>query len=72
MDHNNHIFVTIYRVQWYEAPLRIQRILLFLLQRGAKSFTLGVGGLFIGSLECFATLVKASVSYFTVMYSIQK
>ncbi|XP_018361493.1 PREDICTED: uncharacterized protein LOC108760190 [Trachymyrmex cornetzi] len=69
MDHNNYIFVTAYNVQWYTAPLHIQSIILFLLQRGAKNFTLDVGGLFIGSLECFATLVKASVSYFTVIYS---
>ncbi|XP_071560221.1 uncharacterized protein [Temnothorax nylanderi] len=71
IDHTNHVFVTAYSVQWYLAPLQIQRMILFLLQRGAKNFTLGIGGLFIGSLECFATLVKASVSYFTVMYSIQ-
>ncbi|XP_029175831.1 uncharacterized protein LOC114944202 [Nylanderia fulva] len=70
-DHNKHIFVAAYNVQWYIAPLRIQRLILFLLQRNAQEFTVGVGGLFTGSLECFATLVKASVSYFTVIYSTQ-
>jgi len=38
------------------APLHIQRLTLFLLQRSAKDFFLGVGGLSIGSLECFATV----------------
>ncbi|XP_077264010.1 uncharacterized protein LOC143898422 isoform X1 [Temnothorax americanus] len=71
INHTNHVFITAYSIQWYLAPLHIQKIILFLLQRNAKNFTLGVGGLFIGSLECFATLVKASVSYFTVMYSVQ-
>ncbi|KAL6260650.1 hypothetical protein P5V15_008169 [Pogonomyrmex californicus] len=71
MDHTNQVFVTVYNVQWYVVPLHIQRIVLFLLQRGTKDFTLRVGGLFIGSLECFATLVKASVSYFTVMRSMR-
>ncbi|KYM95876.1 hypothetical protein ALC62_13486, partial [Cyphomyrmex costatus] len=47
-----------YNVQWYIAPLYIQRIILILLQRSIKTFTLGVGGLFIGSLECFATVIK--------------
>ncbi|XP_028048447.1 uncharacterized protein LOC105834287 [Monomorium pharaonis] len=70
IDHNNHVFVTAYSVQWYVAPLNTQRIILFLLQRGAKNFTLDVGGLFVGSLECFATLVKTSVTYFTVMNSV--
>ncbi|XP_050460107.1 uncharacterized protein LOC126855998 [Cataglyphis hispanica] len=70
-DHNSHVFVTVYNVQWYMAPLYVQKLMLFLLQRNGQDFTLGVGGLFIGSLECFATLVKASVSYFTVIYSTQ-
>ncbi|KYM96664.1 hypothetical protein ALC62_12711 [Cyphomyrmex costatus] len=47
-----------YNVQWYIAPLHIQRIILILLQRGVKTFTLSVGGLFIGSLECCATVRK--------------
>ncbi|XP_029678596.1 uncharacterized protein LOC115244794 [Formica exsecta] len=70
-DHNNHVFVTVYNVQWYIAPLYVQKLILFLLLRNAKDFTIDVGGLYIASLESFATLVKASVSYFTVIYSTQ-
>ncbi|XP_025271226.1 uncharacterized protein LOC109610288 isoform X2 [Camponotus floridanus] len=68
-NHNHYVFNTAYNVQWYIAPLHIQRIILFLLQRDSKNFTLSVGGLFVASVECFATLVKTSVSYFTVIYS---
>ncbi|XP_011634441.1 odorant receptor 43a-like [Pogonomyrmex barbatus] len=71
IDHNNHVFIMAYKVRWYIAPLNIQKMILLLLQRGNKSFGLSVGGLFIASLECFATLINASVSYFTVMYSMQ-
>ncbi|XP_025073623.1 uncharacterized protein LOC105425382 [Pogonomyrmex barbatus] len=71
IDHNNHVFITAYKIRWYIAPLNIQKMILFLLQRGNKSFGLTVGGLFIASLECFATLTNASVSYFTVTYSMQ-
>ncbi|XP_077264106.1 uncharacterized protein LOC143898469 [Temnothorax americanus] len=70
-DYNNYVFDTVYRVEWYVTPLHIQRIILFLLLKGAKIFTMNVGGLFTPSLECFAMLVKASVSYFTVMLSTQ-
>ncbi|KAL6420324.1 hypothetical protein ACFW04_014808 [Cataglyphis niger] len=70
-DHNSDLFATVYDVQWHEAPLHVQKLILFLLQKGTKDFTIRVGGLFVGSLECFATLVKASVSYFTVIYSMQ-
>ncbi|XP_025991838.1 uncharacterized protein LOC105206941 [Solenopsis invicta] len=70
-DHNNHIFSTVYNVDWYIAPLHTQKIILFLLQMGNKAFGLNVGGLFIASLNCFASLASASISYFTVIYSTQ-
>ncbi|XP_025271235.1 uncharacterized protein LOC112639941 [Camponotus floridanus] len=68
-NHNQHVFITAYNVRWYFAPLYIQRMILFLLQRNSRNFTLNIGGLFDASIECFATLVKTSVSYFTVIYS---
>ncbi|XP_011061909.1 PREDICTED: odorant receptor 43a-like [Acromyrmex echinatior] len=69
IDHNNYIFVTAYEVQWYVTPLPIQRLILIILQRGIKSFGLKVGGLFVASLERFTTLINASISYFTIIYS---
>ncbi|XP_024882876.1 uncharacterized protein LOC112461741 [Temnothorax curvispinosus] len=72
IDHNNRIFATAYKVRWYATPLHIQRLILFLLQRGNKSFGLCIGGLFIASIECFATLTNASISYFTIMYTIMR
>ncbi|XP_018361729.1 PREDICTED: uncharacterized protein LOC108760343 [Trachymyrmex cornetzi] len=68
-DHNNQVFVTAYNVQWYKTPLHIQRMILFLLQRRVKEFSLNIGGIYDASIEGFATLIKASISYFTVMYS---
>ncbi|XP_011864438.1 PREDICTED: uncharacterized protein LOC105560170 [Vollenhovia emeryi] len=70
-DHNNCVFTTAYNVQWYKTPLHIQRMILFLLQTGIKELYLNVGGVFDASIEGFATLIKASISYFTVIYSIQ-
>jgi hypothetical protein len=43
-----------YNVEWHIAPLRIQKLILFLLQKGTKSFNIVIGGLFIASLEGFA------------------
>ncbi|EZA51615.1 hypothetical protein DMN91_004431 [Ooceraea biroi] len=71
IDHSNHVYVITYNVSWYLAPSHIQKLILFLLQRSHKIFTLSIGGLFTASLECFATLVKVSISYFTFMYSLQ-
>ncbi|EZA46821.1 hypothetical protein X777_01186 [Ooceraea biroi] len=69
IDHYNHIFITVYSIQWYAASICIQKMILFLLQRGAKAFNLNLGGLFIGSLETAGMLLSTSVSYFTVLYS---
>ncbi|XP_070151877.1 uncharacterized protein [Polyergus mexicanus] len=57
-DINDDLFVTVYNIQWYKTPLHIQKLILFLLQKGTKKFTISVGGLFIGSLECFAMIHK--------------
>jgi len=63
-----------YDIPWYAAPIRIQKLIMLLLQRGTKAFVLQIGGIFIGSLEGFATVIIAlrkstSLSYFTVIYA---
>ncbi|XP_026826113.1 uncharacterized protein LOC105287244 isoform X2 [Ooceraea biroi] len=54
-DHYNHMFISI--VQWYVTPLHIQKIILFLLQRGTKNFYFVFGGILVMSIEN-ATTVK--------------
>ncbi|XP_071637103.1 uncharacterized protein [Temnothorax longispinosus] len=54
-DHNEYVFATVYNVQWYTAPLHIQKIILFLLQRGTKPFHINLGGIFVASLESAVT-----------------
>ncbi|XP_019697076.2 uncharacterized protein LOC105183318 [Harpegnathos saltator] len=71
-DHNDLLFITAYNIQWYVTPLYIQRIILFLLQKGIKSFNMNLVGLMVGSLEGFSTLASASISYFAVIYSVRQ
>ncbi|XP_067216092.1 uncharacterized protein [Linepithema humile] len=61
MDHNNDVIITVYNVQWYLAPLHVQKMILFLLQKGTKTFTLNLGTLFVGSLESAASVKKISI-----------
>ncbi|KAH0948815.1 hypothetical protein HN011_008862 [Eciton burchellii] len=68
-DHYNHIFLNVYNVQWYVVPIYIQKIILFLLQKGTKEYHIVVGGLFVASMETMVTLMSTSISYFTVVYS---
>jgi len=84
-----------YNVPWYLASLRVQKMILFLLQKSTKVFNVNIAGLFVGSLEGAATvrdiliklsidyihilkkryvtfqLLSTSISYFTVLYSVQ-
>jgi len=46
-----------YNISWYQAPLQIQKLILFLLQRDNKAFTWNIGGLFIIFFECFASVM---------------
>ncbi|KAL6425037.1 hypothetical protein ACFW04_009381 [Cataglyphis niger] len=68
-DHNEYVFATVYNVRWYMAPIRIQKMIFFLLQRGTISFHLILGGIFVASMQSAASLASTSVSYFTVLYS---
>ncbi|XP_070152585.1 uncharacterized protein [Polyergus mexicanus] len=52
---NIHCKAMKYNVRWYMAPIHIQKIILFLLQRGTKSFHLILGGVFVGSLQSAAS-----------------
>ncbi|XP_011705993.1 PREDICTED: odorant receptor 49b-like [Wasmannia auropunctata] len=71
-DYYNLLFVTAYEVEWYITPPYIQKFILFLLLRGNKPYGLRIGGLFIASLQCFATLINASLSYFLVINSVRQ
>ncbi|XP_028048446.1 uncharacterized protein LOC114255003 [Monomorium pharaonis] len=68
-DHNENVFMTVYNVEWYVTPIHIQKMMLFLLQRGTKAFHMILGGIFVASLESAASLMSTSISYFTVLYS---
>ncbi|RLU18117.1 hypothetical protein DMN91_010360 [Ooceraea biroi] len=68
-NHGMELFQATYDGLWYAAPLRTQKLLLFIMQKTTVKVTLICGGIFVASLEGFVTLVNAAVSYLTVMYS---
>ncbi|XP_025160105.1 uncharacterized protein LOC105182716 isoform X2 [Harpegnathos saltator] len=69
LEHGTELFRTTYNVPWYAAPLRTQKLLLIIMQKGTRNVTLTCGGIFIASLECLTSLISTAVSYFTVIYS---
>jgi len=54
----NQLLFDRYNVEWYVVPIYIQKIILFLLQKGTKEYHIVVGGLFVASMETMVT-VKA-------------
>jgi len=51
-----------YNVRWYVAPLQVQKLILFLLQRRSKILSLNFGIIFALSLELFATVKVYPIS----------
>ncbi|XP_076667748.1 odorant receptor Or2-like [Andrena cerasifolii] len=69
LDKGNELFNKTYYAKWHEAPLPVQKMLLYIRQRSMRPTGLEFGGLYTGSLEFLSKLVNLSMSYFTVLYS---
>ncbi|KAL0126404.1 hypothetical protein PUN28_005052 [Cardiocondyla obscurior] len=69
-DCNNEVFYTVYNVQWYDAPVKIQKLFLFIMQNTTTPYILNIGNLIFASVEGFFKLVSMSMSYFTVIYTL--
>lgn len=46
-----------YYSKWHVMPLHVQKLIMFILQRGTKNCMLVIGGLYIVSLEGFAMVI---------------
>ncbi|XP_039311103.1 uncharacterized protein LOC113003323 isoform X3 [Solenopsis invicta] len=71
IDHDAEVYNKICNIQWYNTPLRTQKQILFIMQKTIKSYHVDVGGLYSPSLQGFTALASASLSYFTVLCSVQ-
>ncbi|XP_039311443.1 uncharacterized protein LOC113003298 isoform X2 [Solenopsis invicta] len=71
IDHSLGVHENICDSRWYRIPLRQQKLILLILHRSMHSCKLVTGGIFILSLEGFTSLLAMSISYFTVISSIQ-
>jgi len=58
-----------YNGQWFTTPLQTQKLILFLLQRSNKPFTLNLSGLFVGCIESF-TVVMSLIAIQYLKYDI--
>ncbi|XP_024871341.1 uncharacterized protein LOC112454277 [Temnothorax curvispinosus] len=67
---DTHFYRTICNTEWYNTPLKTQKLILFLMQKTTKCYKVDAGGMFDPCLEGLATSLSMSVSYFMVLYSV--
>ncbi|XP_070523046.1 uncharacterized protein [Cardiocondyla obscurior] len=72
---NVNFFVFLFRrrydIQWYMAPLQIQKMIVFIMLRSNKTFSVSFcGGLITGSIENAAMVLSTAISYCVVLRSI--
>ncbi|XP_011864036.1 PREDICTED: uncharacterized protein LOC105559960 isoform X4 [Vollenhovia emeryi] len=56
IDSSTEIFKKAYETQWYTAPVQMQKLLLFIMQRSMKSCKLVMGNVYYVSLEQFTSV----------------
>ncbi|XP_070160561.1 uncharacterized protein [Polyergus mexicanus] len=67
---DSYVHQTICNTEWYNAPLKAQKLILFLLQKSTKSYRVDAGGMFSPCLEGLVGTMSLLFSIFTVLNSI--
>ncbi|XP_072380430.1 odorant receptor Or2-like [Diabrotica undecimpunctata] len=53
---------------WHEQPIKIQKMMLFIIMRSNRQLKMDLGQFTNMSLNVFITIIRASYSYFTLVY----
>ncbi|XP_043273338.1 uncharacterized protein [Venturia canescens] len=71
MDHSAAIRNSLQNAKWYQTSVKSQKIMNLMLMRSSKPCKLTAGKICVMSVETFGVVVKTSVSYFTLLQSMQ-
>ncbi|XP_043483817.1 putative odorant receptor 59c [Leptopilina heterotoma] len=71
IDHSLSVSASIYSGYWYQLSLESQKMLLFIMKRSSKPSEFTAGKLFTFSINNFASVLRMSMSYFTMLSSIR-
>ncbi|XP_014485717.1 PREDICTED: odorant receptor 67a-like [Dinoponera quadriceps] len=71
IDHSVHIHTSLINTAWYHVSFRTRKILIFMLMRTQEPCVLTAGKMFVISMDTFSTIVRASMSYFTMLRSMR-
>ncbi|XP_034938375.1 uncharacterized protein [Chelonus insularis] len=72
MEHSSHVDYAITMMRWYAISLRSQKLLNLMTIRSRVLNKITAGKIFVLSLEFFGTVVKTSMTYFTLLRSMQE
>ncbi|XP_071560781.1 odorant receptor 13a-like isoform X2 [Temnothorax nylanderi] len=71
IDHSLQTRDKIYNSLWYETPTKSQKMLLFVMEKALHPIFLSACKIYIFSMENFSMVVQTSMSYFTVLASLE-
>ncbi|KAG5311616.1 OR4 protein, partial [Acromyrmex insinuator] len=71
IDHSLQTRDKIYNSFWYETPLKSQKMFLFIMRKSFQPIFLSASKMYIFSMENFTMIVQTSISYFTVLSSLE-
>ncbi|KAL6448882.1 hypothetical protein ACFW04_000553 [Cataglyphis niger] len=70
IDCDTHVYRTICNTKWYNASLKTQKLIFFLIQKTTKCYKVDAAGMFSPCFEGLATGFSMTISYFMVLSSI--
>ncbi|XP_011349018.2 odorant receptor 13a isoform X3 [Ooceraea biroi] len=71
IDYSSGIQEVIYNCDWYAISLRSRQLLKFTLLRVTKPCQITAGKMYVMSMENFGSIIKACLSYFTMLLSLR-
>ncbi|XP_071864214.1 uncharacterized protein [Bombus fervidus] len=71
IDRSLNVFKESYNSTWYCMPIEAQKLLLFIMLRSSTESVIDLFGFFAASHVGFSKMLRTSVSYFTMIYSLQ-
>ncbi|KAK2576708.1 hypothetical protein KPH14_005366 [Odynerus spinipes] len=71
LDHSTNVYESISNGSWYQTSARSRKLLCLMLTRRNRPCQLTAGKLYVLSIEAFCTIVRTSMSYFTLLRSAQ-
>ncbi|XP_053997921.1 uncharacterized protein LOC128886783 [Hylaeus anthracinus] len=72
LDYSLELAENVYGSNWYETPVRIQKICYMMQIRCSLPCTFTAGGLYDMNMENFGMIIKTCMSYFTMLVSVRE